>query len=201
MIFFIPNNCCLTLDPITSSKLRWSIFLNKSASGGHPYVQNISNTPSAEPQEGCCPYLIYELIFSKDRSTSIAQPRLLQYFYNHLRPRHTGVAASTVPLFILGLRLKNDLAPLAHDEIPISRVVLDVVGGVVHPASHLIYEALVFNLAKHGLEHLQLQAVGPIQHGDPNLTAWDFLPPGPYIHGYEVVHLPGAVDPEDLTFL
>ena len=153
MIFFIPNNCCLTLDPITSSKLRWSIFLNKSASGGHPYVQNISNTPSAEPQEGCCPYLIYELIFSKDRSTSIAQPRLLQYFYNHLRPRHTGVAASTVPLFILGLRLKNDLAPLAHDEIPISRVVLDVVGGVVHPASHLIYEALMFNLAKDGLEH------------------------------------------------
>ena len=51
------------------------------------YVQNISNTPSAEPQEGCCPYLIYELIFSKDRSTSIAQPRLLQYFYNHLRPK------------------------------------------------------------------------------------------------------------------
>ena len=38
MIFFIPNNCCLTLDPITSSKLRWSIFLNKSASGGHPLL-------------------------------------------------------------------------------------------------------------------------------------------------------------------
>ena len=66
--------------------------------------------PVCRTTGGCCPYLIYELIFSKDRSTSIAQPRLLQYFHNHLVP---GIRAQRIDgtLFILGLRLKNDLAP------------------------------------------------------------------------------------------